>query len=110
MGSGVRTGMLDTAWIYGTKGYITVPHFWKPTQIFVTVGNETVSVERKVAQKIAGVEDEGYQYEIAHVNQCMREGMTESPVLKWEDTMAVLKQCDSLRADWGIVYPQEREN
>ena len=78
--------------------------------IFVTVGNETVSVERKVSQKIAGVEDEGYQYEIAHVNQCMREGMIESPVLKWEDTMAVLKQCDSLRADWGIVYPQEREN
>ena len=109
MGSGVRTGMLDTAWIYGTKGYITVPHFWKPTQMFVTVGTETTSVERKVAQKIAGVEDEGYQYEIMHVDQCIREGRIESPVLKWEDTMAILKQCDSLRADWGIVYPQEKE-
>lgn len=108
MGSGVRTGMLDTAWIYGTKGYITVPHFWKPTQMLVTVGTETTNVERKVTQKIAGVEDEGYQYEIAHVDQCIREGMIESPVLKWADTMAVLKQCDSLRASWGIVYPQER--
>lgn len=108
MGSGVRTGMLDTAWIYGTKGFIKVPHFWKPTQMLVTIGNEKKSVERKVAQRIAGVEDEGYQYEIAHVNQCIREGMTESPVLTWADTMAVLKQCDSLRADWGIVYPQER--
>lgn len=108
MGSGVRIGMLDTAWIYGTKGYITVPHFWKPTQMLVTVGKEETNVERKVPQKIAGLEDEGYQFEIMHVNQCIREGMIESPVLKWEDTMAVLKQCDSLRADWGIVYPQER--
>lgn len=109
MGSGVRTGMLDTAWIYGTKGCIEVPHFWKPTQMLVTVGAETTRVERKVAQKIAGVEDEGYQYEIAHVVQCIREGRIESPVLKWADTMAILNQCDSLRADWGIVYPQERE-
>lgn len=88
--------------------FVKVPHFWKPTQMLVTIGNEKKSVERKVAQRIAGVEDEGYQYEIAHVNQCIREGMTESPVLTWADTMAVLKQCDSLRADWGIVYPQER--
>lgn len=110
MASGVRTGMLDTAWIYGTRGYITVPHFWKPTQMFVTVGKETMSVERRVSQKITGVEDEGYQYEIVHVNQCIRAGMIESPVLKWEDTLAILKQCDSLRADWGIVYPQERES
>ncbi|MDE6882398.1 MAG: Gfo/Idh/MocA family oxidoreductase [Lachnospiraceae bacterium] len=107
MASGVRTGMLDTAWIYGTKGYITVPHFWKPTQMLVTVGDETWNVERRVSQKIAGMEDEGYQYEIAHVDQCIREGIIESPVVKWEDTLAVLKQCDSLRADWGIVYPQE---
>ncbi len=110
MGSGVRIGMLDTAWIYGTKGYITVPHFWKPTQMLVTVGNETTNVERKVPQKIVGVEDEGYQYEIAHVNQCIREGVVESPVLTWKDTMAILNQCDSLRTDWGIVYPQERKS
>ena len=86
-----------------------MPHFWKPTQMLVTIGNETTSVERKVAQKITGVEDEGYQYEIMHVDQCIREGRIESPILKWEDTMAILKQCDSLRADWGIVYPQEKE-
>lgn len=109
MGSGIRTDMPDTAWIYGTKGRIVVPHFWKPTRMEVVMGDRTQVIERKVPQRIPEVEDEGFQYEIRHVNQCIREGLLQSPVMTWEDTMSVLEQCDRLRADWGLVYPQERD-
>lgn len=108
MCSAVRTAMEDTAYIYGTKGYIVVPRFWKPTTLEIHLGDQVKTEKREVPQKIPGIEDEGFQYEIRHVNQCLREGRIESPVQTWQETMDILGQCDQLRADWGLIYPQER--
>ena len=54
------------------------------------------------------MEDEGYQYEIRHVNACLRAGLTESPLLTHAMTRDVLEMCDALRAQWGLVYPFEK--
>lgn len=108
MCSAVRTAMEDTAYIYGTKGYMVVPRFWKPTMLEIHLDGQVKTEKREVSQKIPGIEDEGYQYEIRHVNQCLREGLTESPIQTWQETMDILGQCDQLRADWGLIYPQER--
>lgn len=107
MASAVRTDMIDTAYIYGTKGHMVVPVFWKPTSVEITINGSTAKIDAPVSQKVAGIEDEGYQYEIAHVNECLRKGLTESPVMKWSDTAAILKQCDTLRKQWGLKYPME---
>ena len=109
MGSGIRTTLPDTAYLYGPRGSIEVPHFWKPTTMHVSVAGERRTVKRKVPQRISGIVDEGYQYEIEHVNQCIREGLLESPVMTWADSLAVLEQCDSLRSQWGLVYPKEKK-
>ncbi len=61
-----------------------------------------------VPQRVSGVEDEGYQYEIRHVNACLRAGLTESPLLTHAMTRDVLRMCDALRAQWGLVYPFEK--
>ena len=53
------------------------------------------------------MEDQGYRFEIAHVNKCLREERKESPLITWKDTKDVLKQCDRLRKDWGLKYSQE---
>ena len=105
----IRTGMPDTAWIYGTKGYIRIPVFWKPSlmEIFTEDGTETVSMP--VSQKLEGIEDEGYQYEVRHVNECLRQGLAESPLVPHAVTAAVLSQCDALRAQWGLRYPFEQD-
>lgn len=107
MCSGIRTTMSDTAYIYGTKGYLVLPKFWKPSKMQIVIGDKSEEIERRVAQHIPNLEDEGYQYEIAHVNDCLRKGLQQSPVVTWEETRAVLEQCDKLRTDWGLHYPQE---
>ncbi|NCC44817.1 MAG: Gfo/Idh/MocA family oxidoreductase [Clostridia bacterium] len=111
MSRGIRTQMEDTAYIYGTKGYIVVPVFWKPTRMKVVLGEgndcQIQEVTSPVTQKISGIEDEGFQYEIIHVNDCLRKGLMESPVMTWEKTGDILEQCDSLRAQWGLKYPME---
>ena len=55
-----------------------------------------------------GIRDKGYQFEIRHVQECIRNGMKESPVVPYDITASVLTQCDILRKQWGLKYPFEK--
>lgn len=46
----------------------------------------------------------GYQYEIRHVNECLRQGLTESPVMTHADTLLLMEILDAIRKKAGIVY------
>jgi predicted dehydrogenase len=52
-------------------------------------------------------EGNGYQFEAAHVMDCLREGRTESPVMPLDESYAFLQTMDALRNEWGATYPQE---
>lgn len=105
--SGVRTEMYDTAFIFGTKGSITIPEFWRPTRIHVEIGEQTHSVEKPVNIVDSQYIDEGFQYEILHFEDCIREGRRESPCVPLEDSLATMRCCDELRRSWGLIYPCE---
>jgi predicted dehydrogenase len=107
LASGVRTNMLDTAYIYGTKGRMVIPHFWKPTSMELTLESGVTEISEPVPSCDPNEPDEGFQYEIAHVNECLRKGLYESPVMTWAKSMSVMKQCDTLRQQWGLKYPFE---
>jgi predicted dehydrogenase len=52
-------------------------------------------------------EGNGYQFEAAHVMDCLREECTESPVMPLDESHALLRTMDALRDTWGVTYPQE---
>ena len=107
--SAIRTEMPDTAWIYGTEGHIRIPTFWKPESAQIVCGETTVRLESPVKQHVCRVVDEGYQYEIRHVQECLRQGLTQSPLVTHAMTHDVLKMCDEIRRQWGLVYPFEQQ-
>ncbi|MBI2243995.1 MAG: gfo/Idh/MocA family oxidoreductase, partial [Nocardioides sp.] len=47
----------------------------------------------------------GYGNEIAEVGRCLREGLRESPLVPHEQTLALLRQMDDLRAQVGVEFP-----
>ena len=104
----IRTAMPDTAWVFGTEGYIRVPVFWKPEKMEIVRGGRTETVELPVPQKVRGVQDEGYQFEIRHVQDCLEKGLKESPLIPHEATASVLRLCDLARQQWGLKYPFEK--
>ena len=63
-------------------------------------------VERSV--KTLPFAGHGYQFELMEVNRCIREGSTESAIMSWNDTLEVMGTMDALRAQFGLVYPQEQ--
>lgn len=105
--SAVRTEMPDSAWIYGTKGYIKLPVFWKPETAVITCDETERVIECPVPQRFSTFLDEGYQFEIRHVDDCLRKGLIESPLVTHAMTHDVLKMCDEFRGQWGLVYPFE---
>jgi AcrR family transcriptional regulator len=106
--SAIRTETPDTAWIYGTKGYIQIPVFWKPECAEIVCDGAARRIESPVPQRINGISDEGYQYEIRHVQECLRQGLIQSPMVTHAMTRDVLEMCDEIRRQWGLVYPFEQ--
>ncbi|HLX92571.1 MAG TPA: Gfo/Idh/MocA family oxidoreductase [Puia sp.] len=47
----------------------------------------------------------GYQHEARHVCECLRQGLTESPVMTHADTMELMETLDAIRKAAGIHYP-----
>ena len=49
----------------------------------------------------------GYEYEFLEAARCIREGKTESMSTPLSHTIHIMELMDDLRAQWGLVYPQE---
>lgn len=50
----------------------------------------------------------GYEYELIHATDCILNGKTESNVHTFERSRELCTIMDSLRKDWGMVYPFEK--
>src|SRR4051812_24047729 len=46
----------------------------------------------------------GYTHEALEVVRCLRSGETESPLVPLDDTVALMRQMDAIRADIGVRY------
>jgi len=50
----------------------------------------------------------GYQYEARHVGDCLRKGLTESPVMSHADSLLLMETLDRIRAVAGIHYTADK--
>lgn len=86
--------------IYGEKGSLVFDSFWfMPGDLtFVDVnGNSTPIHFEKVSN--------GYNYEAQEVVRCIRAGLKQSPMMTWDDSIALIDRLDAIRHQCGIVYP-----
>jgi len=47
----------------------------------------------------------GLRYQAAEVGRCLREGLTESPRLPLDETVAIMETLDEVRRQIGLTYP-----
>ena len=90
--------------IFGEKGYITVQNINCPQSISVYDTQDVLLAHYPVPEQISG-----YEYEFQEAVRCIREGKTEADSMPLEDTLRVLEITDSIRKQWGLVYPKELE-
>ena len=46
----------------------------------------------------------GLHYEAAEVGRCLREGLTESPGMPLDETLAIMQTMDTVRGQIGLHY------
>ncbi len=99
--SAIRLGTPHEARVMGTEGYIAIPSFWHPSELTVVRSGQAPENLR------FPYEGEGFQFEAIEVGECIRAGLTESPVYPLSETLAIMETLDRIRADWGLRYPFE---
>ncbi len=53
------------------------------------------------------VEGNVYNYEAVEVMRCLREDALESPAMTLDESLAIMRTLDGIRAEWGLKYPGE---
>lgn len=89
---------------YGEKGYIVVENINNPQSVSIFDDNDQLLAHYDVPEQV-----NGYEYEFAEAVRCIREGKYEPDSISLAESVRTMAVMDSLRKDWGIVYPQERE-
>jgi predicted dehydrogenase len=85
-----------TATVIGTRGRVDVASpFYRPASMTVvrTGGDPEVLT--------ADIEGHGYTYQAQEVARCLRAGLTESPLMPLDETVAILRTIDEITAQFG---------
>lgn len=101
----VRTQTPQEALIIGEKGWIRIPsRWWVPRVYTLQIDGEA---EQVFEPPFVG---NGYNYEAAAVGECLRAGRTESDIMPLDETLAIMRTLDAIRAQWDLVYPSEADD
>ena len=94
----------NTGYIYGTKGYIKVDHFWQTEKAFV------YNLEHQLINEISYPHQiNGFEYEIKAAIQSMENKQLECPMMPHHITLEIMHQMDLLRKEWNLSFPTEKE-
>ena len=89
--------------IHGEKGYIVVENINNPSSVAIYDDNDKLLSYQAVPTQI-----NGYEYEFQEAAACIAAGKTEAKSMTLDESIQMMEIMDSLRAQWGLVYPQEK--
>ena len=105
LGASLRNLALNEAHIAGSGGEIRVHGpLNQPQALTITPARDGASGAYTVHAPFAG---NGLQEQAAEAMRCLRAGLTESPTMPLDESVAILETMDAARRQWGLVYPQE---
>lgn len=101
--SNMLAGMNRLGVIYGDKGYMEVQNINNCEEIRVYDLDHRLISTHAVPKQI-----NGYEYEVLSCIKAIEEGKIECEEMPHEETLWVMRLMDSIRNDWGMIYPFER--
>jgi predicted dehydrogenase len=102
LSASLQVEMPKQANICGLQARIHMPApWWKPSEAYL------IRNDGATEHLLYPYEGDGLQFEIRHVHDCLRQGLTESPWMPLDETLGIMRALDTLRAQWGVRYPSE---
>lgn len=97
-----KADLINDVWIFGTKGRIHVPEFYKASRAILSLSNGKEEVFDSPYKST------GYQFEAIEAINCIKQGRIESEIMPLDESIAIMETMDSLRAQWELRYPGEQ--
>ena len=83
----------NTARIFGTRGYVEIPEYWKARKaVFHIAGQAPETVEFPCEHEL--------MYEAAHIAQCIEQGLLGSPVVTQEISLGGISALEAVKQTW----------
>jgi len=89
------------AHIFGSKGNIKLTNRFNEPSSRLLLSKDGIHYEELPVAALPGW---GYRYEAAHVTACLQQGIKESPVMTWEDSLLLIEMLDKIREITGLQY------
>ena len=90
-----RAVLDNTCRIFGEKGYIELPDYWKARKISFHIDGKTETLEYPCQHELV--------YEAAHIADCMENGLQNSPVITRELSLAGIRAFGQVKAGWQEI-------
>lgn len=104
--SSFSSNLETAAFINGSAGRIKLAHrFYAPE---TTIEYYPGFMDTKTIVPFEKEEGWGYQYQLRHVCECLRNGRTESTVMTHDDTLMLMETLDAIRMKAGIHYDADK--
>ena len=100
----VRANSRNLTMIAGTNGSIVMDHDWHRPSTFTLYRNGEEPEFFDCSHE--GI---GYQFEQMEVGKCLREGLTEHPVMPLDETLQVAQIMQDALRSWGVTFPYDRD-
>ncbi len=102
MATAVRANSPDSLLISGTQGEIRAEsRWWAPSGFTITRdGCEPETVHPDIVGN-------GWNYQAVECGRSLRAGRTEHELMPLDESLAIMRLMDGLRAEWGLRYPME---
>ena len=85
--------MKNGACFYGEKGYAELPDYWKARKV-IFCDHKTEEVQHFPC-------DHELVYEVAHIADCFRKGLLQSPVVTGEFSAKAIRVLEKVKAQWN---------
>ena len=82
----------NTCRIFGEKGYIELPEYWKARKAIFHINGETQVLEFPCEHELV--------YEAAHIADCMERGLLNSPVVTQALSVEGIRVIEQVKAGW----------
>lgn len=87
-----RAVLDNTCRIFGEKGFIELPNYWKARKAVFHIGGETKTLEYPCEHELI--------YEAAHIADCIEKGLLTSPVITEALSLEGIRAIEQVKANW----------
>ena len=87
-----RAVLDNTCRIFGERGYLELPNYWKAQKVIFHIDGEEETLEFPCLYELS--------YEAEHIADCLNKGLTNSPVITKELSLSGIEAIEKVKQQW----------